>query len=210
MREQLNKVFDHVTFVNIFDSKDSETLEFIGRPELGVTFTKLNCWKLTQYTKCVYIDSDALVIKNSDELFDRPEIAGAPDIGWPDNFNSGVFVFEPSNKTYRDLVQFALHHGSFDGADQGLLNEFFSEWRHQDGPHRLSFVYNTTSGVNNSYVAALRRYKDAIKIAHFLGAVKPWHNAEHHGHLDEHWARWRKIFNERVKPFIPPGTCELN
>uniref|UniRef100_A0AC34REC0 Glycogenin n=1 Tax=Panagrolaimus sp. JU765 TaxID=591449 RepID=A0AC34REC0_9BILA len=88
MREQLNKVFDHVTFVNIFDSKDSETLEFIGRPELGVTFTKLNCWKLTQYTKCVYIDSDALVIKNSDELFDRPEIAGAPDIGWPDNFNS--------------------------------------------------------------------------------------------------------------------------
>ena len=32
-------------------------------------------------------------MKNSDELFDRNEFSAAPDAGWPDCFNSGVFVF---------------------------------------------------------------------------------------------------------------------
>ena len=40
------------------------------------------------------------VIQNSDELFDREEFSAAPDAGWPDCFNSGVFVFVPSQKTY--------------------------------------------------------------------------------------------------------------
>lgn len=56
------------------------------------------------------------VLENIDDLFDREELSAAPDAGWPDCFNSGVFVFRPSLETYRDLVQFALSHGSFDGA----------------------------------------------------------------------------------------------
>ena len=59
--------------------------------------------------------SDAQVIENIDELFDREEFSAAPDAGWPDCFNSGVFVFRPSLETYRTLLQFAVSHGSFDG-----------------------------------------------------------------------------------------------
>lgn len=55
------------------------------------------------------------VLENIDELFDREELSAAPDAGWPDCFNSGVFVYRPSLETYRLLVQFALTHGSFDG-----------------------------------------------------------------------------------------------
>ena len=50
-----------------------------------------------------------------DELFDREEFSAAPDCGWPDCFNSGVFVFRPSEDTYNNLLQFAITVGSFDG-----------------------------------------------------------------------------------------------
>lgn len=50
-----------------------------------------------------------------DELFDREELSAAPDAGWPDCFNSGVFVFRPSEETYDSLLKFAMSQGSFDG-----------------------------------------------------------------------------------------------
>ena len=45
------------------DSSDAANLELLGRPDLSITFTKLNCWRLTQYKKCVFMDADALVCK---------------------------------------------------------------------------------------------------------------------------------------------------
>lgn len=61
MRAKLNAVFDYVREVNVLDSKDAANLSLLQRPELGVTFTKLHCWRLTQYTKCVFVDADTLV-----------------------------------------------------------------------------------------------------------------------------------------------------
>lgn len=55
------------------------------------------------------------VLQNVDELFDREELSAAPDAGWPDCFNSGVFVFRPSEETYDSLLKFAMSQGSFDG-----------------------------------------------------------------------------------------------
>ena len=115
-RKLLQKTFDLVVDVEEFDSKDAANLKLLERPELGVTFTKLNCWKLVQFTKCVFLDADTLVIQNSDELFDREEFSAAPDAGWPDCFNSGVFVFVPSHKTYEvsanitALPNFGIHN----------------------------------------------------------------------------------------------------
>jgi alpha-N-acetylglucosamine transferase len=112
------------------------------------------------------------VVQNSDELFEREELSAAPDIGlstlnlnencspfpgWPDFFNSGVFVFVPSLETYRQLVQFGLEHGTFDGGDQGLLNKWFKDFHTWDSSHRLSFIYNMTAGAIYSYAAALKR-----------------------------------------------------
>lgn len=55
------------------------------------------------------------MLSNIDELFDREELSAAPDPGWPDCFNSGVFVFRPSMETYGKLLQYCTEHGSFDG-----------------------------------------------------------------------------------------------
>uniref|UniRef100_A0A2R8Z6F4 Glycogenin 1 n=1 Tax=Pan paniscus TaxID=9597 RepID=A0A2R8Z6F4_PANPA len=68
----------------------------VDRPELGITLTKLHCWLLTQYSKCVFMDADTLVLANIDDLFEREELSAGPDPRWPDCFNSEVFVYQPS------------------------------------------------------------------------------------------------------------------
>jgi len=61
------------------------------------------------------------VLQNIDDLFEREELSAASDVGWPDCFNSGVFVYRPSVETYRSLVHFATVHGSFDGKYHQVL-----------------------------------------------------------------------------------------
>ncbi|XP_011381782.1 glycogenin-2 [Pteropus vampyrus] len=114
------------------------------------------------------------VLSNIDELFDRSELSAAPDPGWPDCFNSGVFVFQPSLDTHRLLLQHASDHGSFDGADQGLLNSFFSSWPTADIRKHLPFTYNLSSNTAYTYSPAFRQFGSSVKVVHFLGSTKPW------------------------------------
>ncbi|XP_039276544.1 proteoglycan 4 isoform X2 [Nilaparvata lugens] len=174
MRTQLSAVFNVVKEVDVLDSKDTANLALLARPELGITFTKLHCWRLTQYDKCVFLDADTLVLQNCDELFEREELSAAPDVGWPDCFNSGVFVYKPSDETFKAISDFALVHGTFDGGDQGLLNLYFSDWATKDIARHLPFVYNVVSCVSYSYLPAFKQFRDKLKIIHFIGATKPW------------------------------------
>ncbi|XP_041261588.1 glycogenin-1 isoform X1 [Onychostruthus taczanowskii] len=174
MRRVLEKVFDEVILVNVLDSGDSAHLALMKRPELGITLTKLHCWELTQFSKCVFMDADTMVLSNIDELFEREELSAAPDPGWPDCFNSGVFVYRPSTETYRQLLQFATEKGSFDGADQGLLNTFFSSWATTDMSKHLPFIYNLSSTSVYSYLPAFKAFGANTKVVHFLGSTKPW------------------------------------
>ncbi|CAI2308033.1 unnamed protein product [Caenorhabditis sp. 36 PRJEB53466] len=203
VREELQRKFDEVTTVDVFNSNDAENLALIGRPDLGVTFTKLHCWRLTQYTKAVFLDADTMVIRNADELFERPDFSAAADIGWPDMFNSGVFVFSPSISVYRALVALAIVVGSFDGGDQGLLNEYFSNWRDLPSAHRLPFIYNMTAGEFYTYVAAYKKYGGDTKIVHFIGTQKPWNISSTGLHKSEHYQQWHS-FSQQIHPVPSP------
>ncbi|KAL9918749.1 uncharacterized protein ACN427_000929 isoform 3-T3 [Glossina fuscipes fuscipes] len=174
MRQRLKEVYNIVQEVNVMNSQDAANLALLARPELGVTFTKLHCWRLVQFEKCVFLDSDALVLKNCDELFEREELSAAPDVSWPDCFNSGVFVYRPSLETFDKLTKFAVEHGSFDGGDQGLLNQYFADWAYVDIHKHLPFVYNVTAYASYCYLPAFKHFKDKIKILHFAGKMKPW------------------------------------
>uniref|UniRef100_A0A0R3S5S8 glycogenin glucosyltransferase n=1 Tax=Elaeophora elaphi TaxID=1147741 RepID=A0A0R3S5S8_9BILA len=202
LRDELAATFDAVSEVNLLDSNDTVNLRLIGRPDLGVTFTKIHCWRLTQYTKCVFLDADCLVLQNADELFDHDEFSAVADIGWPDFFNSGVFVYQPSEQTYLDILNFALENGSFDGGDQGLLNEFFKGWRDKPPAFRLPFIYNMTSGAIYTYAAAFKKFATQVKIVHFLGPVKPWHQMSDSVHFSEHLDYWWSLFKNRLTSSI--------
>lgn len=175
MRARLNEHWDELIDITALDSNDEERLAILARPELGCTFTKLRAWTLTQFNKCVFLDADTMVLQNVDELFQREELSAAPDVGWPDCFNSGVFVFKPSMETYGKLLDFAKTRGSFDGGDQGLLNDYFKDWATKDNSRRLPFLYNMVANITYSYTPAFMRYGQDVKIVHFLGSVKPWH-----------------------------------
>jgi glycogenin glucosyltransferase len=186
----------------------------LARPELGVTFTKINCWLLEKYSKCVFLDADVVVLRNIDDLFEREEFSAAPDAGWPDCFNSGVFVYKPSAETFRKLTEFASQQdASFDGGDQGLLNAFFSNWRSSDISRHLPFTYNVTSNTFYSYVPAVTQFRNDIRVVHFAGALKPWqltYNPQteqlsgnlggQHEIQREFLLAWWKVMHERVWP----------
>lgn len=61
MKSKLEAAFNVVVEVNVLDSKDEANLALLCRPELGITFTKLHCWRLTQFEKCVFLDADTFV-----------------------------------------------------------------------------------------------------------------------------------------------------
>lgn len=62
----LSRIYDEVIEVNVMDSGDTAHLALMKRPDLGVTLTKLHCWTLTQYSKCVFMDADTLVRRQRD------------------------------------------------------------------------------------------------------------------------------------------------
>ncbi|XP_036788552.2 glycogenin-2 isoform X4 [Manis pentadactyla] len=201
LRVILSKVFDEVIEVNLIESADYIHLAFLRRPELGVTLTKLHCWTLTHYSKCVFLDADTLVLANIDELFDRGEFSAAPDPGWPDCFNSGVFVFQPSLETHGLLLRHATDHGSFDGADQGLLNSFFSSWSTSDIHKHLPFIYNLSSNTAYTYSPAFKQFGSSAKVVHFLGSMKPWkykYNPQTGSVLEEGYG----LVHEHQLPFL--------
>lgn len=47
-------------------------------------------------------------------------------------------VATPSEETFEGLGDMMAERGSWDGGDQGLLNDYFPSW------NRLSFTYNVT------------------------------------------------------------------
>ena len=209
IKNLLGNVFDVVKDVDVLDSKDEANLAILTRPDLGITFTKFQCWRLTQFQKCVFLDADTLVLKNCDELFEKDELSAVPDVGWPDCFNSGVFVYKPNEQTYKAIIDFSVQHGSFDGGDQGVLNMFFKDWRTSDISKHLSFIYNMNANATYSYQPAYKQFGKDVKIVHFLGAVKPWmqfFNSEtgrvqpDSPHSYEHLQLWWDTFMKHVQP----------
>lgn len=207
----LGNIFDVVKCVDVLDSKDEANLAILTRPDLGVTFTKFHCWRLTEFQKCVFLDADTLVLKNCDELFEKEELSAVPDVGWPDCFNSGVFVYRPNEDTYKAILNFAVEYGSFDGGDQGVLNMFFKDWRTADISKHLSFIYNMNANAAYSYLPAYKQFGKDVKIVHFLGAVKPWmqfFNAEtgkvqpDSPHCYDHLQIWWDTFMKYVQPHL--------
>lgn len=92
----LERIFDEVKVVDVLDSGDTAHLAMMKRPDLGVTFTKLHCWTLTDYSKCVFMDADTLVGIN--KIFNRKSSETLLCLG------SNTSVFIPGAFKYRRTV----------------------------------------------------------------------------------------------------------
>lgn len=104
-------------------------------------FVKLRLWQLGDYDKVVFIDADALVLRNCDKLFGYPEFCAAPNVyeSLADfhRMNSGVFTACPNEATY-DAMLAALDRldAFWRRTDQTFLESWFPDW------HGLPVFYN--------------------------------------------------------------------
>ncbi|KAI3406182.2 GLG2 [Candida oxycetoniae] len=207
LQDLIATVYDDIIAVNTIHSPLIKLKEALNRPELSITYTKLLLWSLTQYESIVYLDADVLPLQNMDDIFDKfeigeGEIAASPDSGWPDTFNSGVFKLKPSKSVLDKLIEFAAKGelSTFDGADQGLFNEFFPNWI------RLPYLYNVTPNFRHDYqfLPAFNRFFKDIKALHYIGDKKPWHfddllSSDLNNFHQYWWNDFNKFFDKSLK-----------
>ncbi|XP_024032607.1 putative UDP-glucuronate:xylan alpha-glucuronosyltransferase 4, partial [Morus notabilis] len=133
-------------------------------------YSKLRIFQLTEYDKIIFIDSDLVVLNNLDRLFIYPPLSAAANDKFM--FNSGVMVIEPSLCLFETLMRLSFKLESYNGGDQGFLNEVFTWW------HRLPKRINTlkifrryrNGKIENDHDHLIPEEVDAI---HYLG-LKPW------------------------------------
>ncbi|WVY93130.1 hypothetical protein V8G54_032218 [Vigna mungo] len=123
-------------------------------------YSKLRIWELTNYDKIIYIDSDLVLLKNLDHLFVYPQLSAAPN--HKVLFNSGLMVIEPSQCMFQQMMNKTFKVRSYNGGEQGFLNEIFTWW------HRLPTKVNLLKGFQKEDESHEVPY--AI---HYLG-LKPW------------------------------------
>lgn len=104
-------------------------------------FAKLRLWQLDNYEKIVFIDADALVMRNIDRLFEYPEFSAAPNVyeSLADfhRLNSGVFVARPSERTFQAMLErLDARQAFWPRTDQTFLQTFFPDW------HGLPVFFN--------------------------------------------------------------------
>ncbi|RDI76466.1 hypothetical protein Vi05172_g13569 [Venturia inaequalis] len=207
---ELKALFDVVIPVPRMVNPNPANLFLMNRGDLLYTFTKIALWRQTQFRRIVYIDSDVVALRAPDELFDiEAPFAAAPDIGWPDAFNSGVMLISPSMADYWALHTLASAGDSFDGADQGLLNQYYE---HKDW-HRLSFTYNCTPNAEYQWEPAYRHHKGNIKMVHFIGKDKPWVKGRFakggSGVYSELLGRWWAVYDRHLRAPPPQYQQEV-
>jgi alpha-N-acetylglucosamine transferase len=133
-------------------------------------FCKLRLWQLVEYERCVFIDADAIVLKNIDKLFAYPEFSAAPNVyeSLADfhRMNSGVFVATPSEATFRRMLERLDEPDMlWRRTDQTFLETFFPDW------HGLPVYYNMLQYVWFT-MPALWDWK-GISVLHYQ-YEKPW------------------------------------
>ncbi|TYC56301.1 glycosyl transferase [Rhodobacterales bacterium] len=133
-------------------------------------FVKLRLWQLVEYEKVVFIDADAIVLRNCDKLFGYPEFCAAPNVYETlsdfHRLNSGVFTASPSEATYKAMLEWLDRPEAFwRRTDQTFLETFFPDW------HGLPVFCNTLQYVWFN-MPELWSWRD-IRILHFQ-YEKPW------------------------------------
>ncbi|KAF5809923.1 putative glucuronosyltransferase [Helianthus annuus] len=127
-------------------------------------YSKLRIWQLIEYAKVMFIDADLLVLKNLDEFFSYPQLSAVGNDRYM--FNSGLMLIEPSQCMFNNLMKNIYTLGSYNGGDQGFLNEAFTWWHRFHSKVNHLKVFQDPNNPN-------RKIKENLHTIHYLG-LKPW------------------------------------
>lgn len=153
------------------------------------TFDKLQIWGLTQFEKIVFLDSDMLIVRNIDRLFEyEPFSAVVAGSLYPGNehwteLNSGIMVIVPDENVKQNLmslIKIEIEAGKRENrliGDQDVIKRYLPEWKYQQHLH-LDQGYNVFADFLTYYIRhagySLDRTGKDIYVIHFIGKAKPW------------------------------------
>ncbi|XP_074303226.1 putative UDP-glucuronate:xylan alpha-glucuronosyltransferase 5 [Silene latifolia] len=162
-------------------------------------YSKLRVWQLTDYHKVMFIDSDFIILQNIDHFFDYPQLSASPNNNWL--FNSGIMILEPSKCFFKNLMSKRHTIKSYNGGDQGFLNEVLIWWHRLT--RKLNFMKFYRHEGGDRFVP-MDRYT-----IHYLG-FKPWlcyrdydcnwdKLNQHKFASDDLHARWWRLYDDMPK-----------
>jgi len=112
-------------------------LRLYGKPTHDtweVAFWKLQIWRLTQFEKLIWLDSDSLVSRSIDWLFQRPGMWAQRDDWYcrlkQSNVCSGIMMVYPDLADYDGLLEYAQTLKELPSGDQQLISQYFINKRH--------------------------------------------------------------------------------
>lgn len=213
----LNKLGDQIVDLKI----NADTFAQQNTPQHcqinEMTFGRLLIPRLVPENKVLYLDSDAIVNDNIDELFnislDDHPLAAVNDLFFY-AFNAGVLLINNAwFKQQKDIVPKMLKDGQRPDildADQTVLNDFFA-----DSYLPLDLKYNYMIGYDRDVFYAQENSPDYFnimkscqhpKIIHYASSDKPW-NLTSTGRMRDLWWQyyeldWPEIISHSALPQV--------
>jgi len=102
----------------------------------NIPYWKLQIWRLTQYEKLIWLDTDAILFRSMDWLFQRDNVWGQRD-NWVCDAKeseqnwlcSGLMLIQPNEDTYRNLISYAElgDRNWWTNGDQKLIRNYFRD-----------------------------------------------------------------------------------
>lgn len=159
-----------------------------GFSQWNYTLDKLYIFDRNEFDKLVYLDSDMMVTKNIDELFNYDHISAVvagklmPTNRTWDKLNSGTMVIKPVQgerikilSKLDEVIKTKKHFG-----DQDLLQEYYKNWASESNLH-LDQKYNVFNSTVEYYVKEegyncnfKKPDEKTLAVIHFEGGEKPW------------------------------------
>ena len=205
-RRLLKDVYDIVEPAEKYTFPVASINDFADIPKrLAFSFRRLNAWNRTEFQRITYIDSDVVVMKNIDDLFDVPGVAAPREVDfrvwmrgktYTDFFNGGLVSFTPSQQIFRRFADTLASQWIYLGAaEQHLVNVVC-----RDDWFRIPDRYHVQAGTK--YHTHFLQRPSAILTLHFSKISKPW-DERYSGRMSlwRSWHRYAGMWLEKLREY---------
>ena len=173
----------HLDDTELFRDIVSQNNKLGIRQNWNAALDKLKLYTLTQFDKCVYLDSDIWVKQNVDDLFDKPCFTSVEDLApepHPEHlkykpgdslFYSAIHIFNPSLDYYKKLINsLSKLPKNVMWHDQAILAYHNQDWMNKKELHLpCEYLLNYSTYC----------YKWFLKLGHNVKNIKMKHYGRH-------------------------------
>ena len=199
-------------------------------------YGKLFIFLFNNFDECIYLDSDLLLLKNIDHLFDKLKDTDSktmfmvPDMHQisknknnestllirKNQFNSGVIVFRPNQEIFSNIMQY-LKTFTLDRCKQEIItDQSVFDKLHQTNQitiKPLHFIYNIMPRAIQCMLDHKKIVKESdICVIHYILNNKPWDTIylrPYNNHLCyKYIIRWLQMYQLFVEDFLICDKCK--